>query len=253
MSVTPYYSEPGITIYCGDCREILPQLGPVDLVLTDPPYVGLKGGYKRDFQGGVGAKVSISESFGDPWGASLAWIPAVARLARLGMFVFCGGGSLLETADALKPHGKLELVVWYKRNSCPTGANVPYFMAEYVWSVKRAVGLDWGKLRTVYDIPNINAGCMATERIVTDTGHAVHPCQKPIALIGELMKVGGETILDPFMGSGTTLVAAKQLGRKAIGIEIEPRYCDIAIERLRQDVLPLVPEAPREQEQMSLV
>ena len=73
-----------------------------------------------------------------------------------------------------------------------------------------------------------------------------HPTQKPLSLMRWCVLIcpDVQSILDPFMGSGTTLVAAKQLGRRAIGIEIERKYCDIAIERLRQDVLPL--EAARE-------
>jgi site-specific DNA-methyltransferase (adenine-specific) len=69
-----------------------------------------------------------------------------------------------------------------------------------------------------------------------------HPCQKPLSWATWLIARAcdpGNTVLDPFMGSGTTLVAAKQLGRRAIGIEIEQKYCDIAIERLRQGVLKL--------------
>jgi site-specific DNA-methyltransferase (adenine-specific) len=79
-------------------------------------------------------------------------------------------------------------------------------------------------------------------------GSSCHPTQKPLGLINLLLKQFsdmGETILDPFMGSGTTLVAAKQLGRCAIGIEIEEKYCAIAVERLRQDVLPLVALEPQ--------
>jgi site-specific DNA-methyltransferase (adenine-specific) len=77
---------------------------------------------------------------------------------------------------------------------------------------------------------------MAKERICID-GFAAHPAQKPISLIKNLLSVGGDLLLDPFMGSGTTLVAAKQLGRKAIGIEIEEKYCEIAAKRLGQEVL----------------
>lgn len=67
-----------------------------------------------------------------------------------------------------------------------------------------------------------------------------HPCPKPLRLFKWLLSLhAGYTILDPFMGSGTTLVAAKQLGRKAVGIEIEERYCEIAVERLKQGVLAL--------------
>ena len=66
-----------------------------------------------------------------------------------------------------------------------------------------------------------------------------HPTEKPLALITELLSKSPGTILDPFMGSGTTLVAAKALSRKAIGIEIEEKYCEIAVRRLAQEVLPL--------------
>jgi site-specific DNA-methyltransferase (adenine-specific) len=74
-----------------------------------------------------------------------------------------------------------------------------------------------------------------------------HPTVKPLGVISRLMKVGsmeGQAILDPFMGSGTTLRAAKDLGRRAIGIEIEERYCEIAANRLLQGVLDLAPEKP---------
>ena len=70
--------------------------------------------------------------------------------------------------------------------------------------------------------------------------NADHPSPKPVSLLVDLVRVcEGDSILDPFMGSGTTLVAAKNLGRKAIGIELEEKYCAVAVERLRQDVLPL--------------
>jgi hypothetical protein len=82
-------------------------------------------------------------------------------------------------------------------------------------------------------------------RVAIATDGAVHPTQKPLALMRWCLSfVPDGTILDPFMGSGTTLVAAKQLGRKAIGIEIEERYCEIAVKRLAQEILPLVPAEP---------
>lgn len=77
---------------------------------------------------------------------------------------------------------------------------------------------------------------MATERFLEHDGTTTHPTQKPLSLINYLLQVGGETILDPFMGSGTTLRAAKDLGRKAIGIEIEEKYCEIAAKRMGQEV-----------------
>jgi site-specific DNA-methyltransferase (adenine-specific) len=82
---------------------------------------------------------------------------------------------------------------------------------------------------------------MATERLLDKNGQTIHPTQKPVGLCQRLLAVGGVTILDPFLGSGTTAVAAKLLNRKCIGIEIEERYCEIAANRCQQEVFDFGP------------
>ena len=233
----PYFEDEAVQIWHGDCREILPTLGPVDLVLTDPPYVGLIGGHPI-VQGGVGKHYNRSLTIGDAWAASLDWIPLAKPLMGLGCFVFGTHHNLPEVAMALAPMRRAALLTWHKRNAPPSGKSVPRFTEEYIWGFAQRVGLKWDVFTsTMIDTPKLAAGCMATERLVDTDGVALHPTQKPLAVIKWLLGVGGETILDPFMGSGTTLRAAKDLGRKAIGIEIEERYCFIAAERMAQAVL----------------
>lgn len=228
-----YYNHGGITIYHGDCRDILPLLPKVDLVLTDPPYPGLKGGTKITFDSGVAGR-SDSLTVGTPWGNDISALKKASDLCELGMFVFCSF-HFLEAVPSLIGFNKVALISWYKRNSMPSACNAPHFLTEYIWAFKKKAGLVWRNIKTHYDIPLLQAGCMASERIC-EGGKPIHPTQKPITLILELLKVGGETILDPFMGSGTTLVAAKQLNRRAIGIELEEKYCEIAAKRLAQEV-----------------
>jgi len=217
--MTPYYDHAGIQIFHGDCREILPTLPKVDAVITDPPY-GIKGGSggdSRDFRKG--------QYLGD-WEDSPAYIRDVcvpviaAAMARANRGAVTPGNRCLflypEPSDigcfwtpAAMTHGP-----WGFTNFQP----ILYYGKDF-----RA-----GK------------GALPSGRQVTEASERNgHPCPKPEAawswLIGKVSQEG-ETILDPFMGSGTTLVAAKNLGRKAIGIEIEERYCEIAAKRLSQEI-----------------
>ena len=233
----PYYEQGGITIYHGDCRDIMPTLEPVDLVLTDPPYVGLSGGTEHKGVG-LAKRYQSSKAVGDPWEASLDWVQAASGRATLGVLVFCSHANLPETAMAFAALKRVGLISWHKRNSPLAVNNVPRFTEEYVWLFSKAPGLQWKIFKsTLIDIPKLATGFCATERLVDSDGVALHPTQKPVELIKRLLAIGGETILDPFMGSGTTLRAAKDLGRRAIGIEIEERYCEIAAKRLSQEVL----------------
>lgn len=209
--MTPYYDHAGITIYHGDCREILPQLEPVDLVLTDPPYgIDFDTDYRR-FTSGFNVKrikhkpvTGDTESFDpSPW---LNFPRVILWGAN------CYSNKL--------PMGTW--LIWDKRFDNGTA-----FLsdAEVAW-MRGGHG--------VYIKKVTSQGCIRPEPVE-------HPTQKPLVLMRWCIEraKGDGTILDPFMGSGTTLVAAKELGRKAIGIEIEEKYCEIAVKRLRQEVLPL--------------
>ena len=236
----PYYQDKWVTIYHGDCREILPQLGKVDLVLTDPPYVGLEGKTVIMPIGGVGKHYKVTKTVGDIWQADFEWISLALPKARLGLMVFCSFHTV-----HIVPHfvgGKpIALITWHKRNAPPARLNVPHFTTEFIWAFNLQSGLKWEGLQTFYDIPKLATGCMASrERFVDSEGCAIHPTQKPERLILELLRVGAETILDPFLGTGTTCYCAKKLNRYSIGIEIEEKYCEIAAKRCCQEVMELV-------------
>jgi len=238
--MTPYFDDGQITIYHADCREILPTLAPgsIDLVVADPPYPGLKGGTKYAFDG-VAKRSAGTVTVGTPWDTALDWIEPAWALSRLGMMIFCSHHSISEVAAAMPPSSRVALVTWYKRNAPPAIANVPRFTSEFIWLFKKAPGLKWRNITsTVIDVPNLQSGCMASERIQDNDGTTSHPTQKPIALLHHLLAVGGTTVLDPFMGTGTTLRAAKNLGQRVVGIEREERYCEIAVKSLSQSVLP---------------
>ena len=97
---------------------------------------------------------------------------------------------------------------------------------------RKAPGPRWDDLPSLIDEPNINPGCFATERLVDASTKALHPTQKPLAVMRRLILPGMDTVLDPFMGTGTTGVAAMDLGRKFVGIEINPAYFALACERI---------------------
>ena len=204
----PYYEDDYCTIWNADCRDILPTLGKVDLVLTDSPYgMNWDTSYSRFSKGSTDKEpIKNDETEFDP----SFLLDVGCEIIMFGMNHFpqwLRSGSLL---------------VWDKRNKDGTA-----FLSdgEVAW---------WSEGEGVY-IQSISG-----QRHRSTSG-GLHPTQKPVELMRwciDKAKSGG-TILDPFMGSGTTLVAAKQLGRKAIGIEMEEKYCEIAVKRLSQEYLAL--------------
>jgi 16S rRNA G966 N2-methylase RsmD len=216
----PYYEEDGITIYNADCRDILPHLPKVDLVLTDPPY-GLSWS-------GTGFKKQplLDHKAAKSWDERPNRDTLIALVGIGRQYVIWGGNYF---AGDLGPCAGI--LVWHKL----TGTN-PFADGEAAWSNVS------GTMRIF-----THQWCGAFKDSERNIRNA-HPTQKPVTLMAWCINLADEPsiILDPFMGSGTTLVAAKRLGRRAIGIEIEEKYCAIAVQRLAQEVLPLsAPEEPK--------
>lgn len=217
--MTPYYAKDGIEIYHGDCREVLPTLGTVDLVLTDPPYgIGLDTDNSRFSGGTAGNMAKKGNGIGSAKGAPIAnddspFDPSF--LAEIGKHQIVWGWN--NYPDKL-PRGAC--LVWLKRYDEAFGSFLSD--AETAWMSKG---------HGVYCKRDLSNNAIANQR--------VHPTQKPLTLMLWCLSFfpDAEMILDPFMGSGTTLRAAKDMGLKAIGIEIEERYCEIAARRLEQGVL----------------
>ena len=214
----PYYEEAGIVIYHGDCRLVLPTLPKVALVLTDPPYgigFGEYESYKDDPKGYREFVWGITEECERH--VDLGWV------------------CIFQTAKKCREWHEIFPREW-RLIACPktfvqifkvTG---PTWATDYalVWPIGKPPQTGKGRDWKVSNTANMQF-------------HRGHPCARPleqVRYIADCLSEHDNLILDPFMGSGTTLVAAKQLGRRAIGIEIESKYCDIAIERFRQQVLP---------------
>ena len=225
--MTPYYDHDGIVIYHADCREVLPTLPKVDLVLTDPPY-------------GVGEdSVKQARRQRKPGGNSRA----LANQRDYGEYLW----------DVKIDQALLDLVISHAPYACIWGGNhysVSPSSAWLVWDKENGSNnfADCEMAWTNYGIAARLKRHMWNGMLRQNSEPREHPTQKPLEVIkwcaslcpGKADIPGTielQTILDPFMGSGTTLVAAKQLGRRAIGIEIDERYCEIAAKRLAQGVL----------------
>jgi hypothetical protein len=237
----PYYDHAGITIYHGDCREVLPGLGKVDLVLTDPPWIASKAKAILNFGGGVAATVEDSftlpgGSIGDFDSGVLVDVQGVATHDCLFIVGYKELGIVCSLASPLRG-----VFGWHKRNGSPA-IHLPakLDLAFIVWTGQASLlygHQHWSSSVFSYNVPN--AGCISNgERILeSKNGKAAHPAQGPVALYRELLKPFDDvTVLDPYMGTGTTLRAAKDHGLRAIGCEIEERYCEIAANRLQQEV-----------------
>jgi len=215
----PYYQDASVTIYHGDCANISEWLSS-DVLVTDPPYgtqfsqANRGGGYGRRQNAGAGAAG----------------------------FTIANDETVEARDNMLRRWGKEKpvLVFGSPRLSEPPGV----WENRLVWDKKRP-GMNGGPWRYCHELIFVSAGFVRRDNetfsIITawpDQSEHIHA--KPLGLMAALVRCAPDgSIADPFMGSGTTIVAAKSLGRTAIGIEVDERYCEIAARRCSQEVLEL--------------
>jgi DNA modification methylase len=217
--VIPYYADDHVTIYHGDCREITEWLS-ADVLVTDPPYgINWKQGENKARLSKAQCGIANDED-------TTARDGALALAAHLPAVVF---GSFY----APQPARLRQVLVWHKGDTQGVVGSTTGFRrdAEPVylcgpWPIR---SVEWSS------VLRSSRGSWNDELAATG-----HPHTKPVDLMRSLIgKCPPGVIADPFMGSGTTLRAAKDLGRKAIGIEVDERYCEIAARRMAQEVLAL--------------
>lgn len=220
----PYYERDGITIYHGDCLDVMPSISHVGAIVTDPPYalptmVAQGRGVTRN-----AGDLSIVETAFRVHSA--VWKRSLSPDGRC--FVFCDGTSYPSIFRATFSDFSTALIVWSKgRIGMGRDFRKSHELILHCWLPETPVVTDGVGRSDVLDFKSVPS----EERL--------HPAEKPVALIHSLLSVCSGLVVDPFMGSGSTLIAAREANRRAVGIEMEERYCEVAAKRLSQGLLPL--------------
>jgi len=215
------------TLYLGDCREILPTLGKVDAVVTDPPYMLSDSGPGASHFG-----MSLNKFDGADYKAIVSGFDVAGVFGLLesicqpfNLFCFCSNKQISEIMAYHEGKGRATtLLVWHKVNAAPFANGVWRGDIEYCVHAKDSGAVFIGNAQEKKKVSEYP--------IVQDDAH---PTVKPLGLMRKYVGIcttEQQTVLDCFMGSGTTGVAAVQMGRKFIGIEREPKYFDIACKRI---------------------
>lgn len=223
----PYYQDGAVTIYHGDCREVLPNVA-AESIVCDPVWPNRPA----DLFPGVNALLLLTEAL------------SVAVVSRVVIQIGCDTDPrFLAAVPSRFPFFR---VCWL-RYACPSykgrvlnTGDVGYVFGSAPTPHKGAMVLPGEIVATKKDAPGFTRwnDSGQVKRGSLDYSRMKHPTPRKLQHVKWLVKwFGGESVIDPFAGSGTTLLAAKGLGRKAIGIEIEERYCEIAARRLSQEVL----------------
>jgi len=226
-----YYEHDGITIYKGNCLDVMNVIESAQAIVTDPPFA---------FTGGIsnGRSSECSDQFFAYW-----WRDVCKGMTRIcgpmgSGFVWCDWKTAAAFAAGFAPEEQT-YDFWRMSQMLFHYREMPGMGRPFRSSVDMIAYIKGPKHRDPA-IPNTTHNLISSYWYYGK--HKYHPSEKSPEVAGRLIgwcSSEGDTILDPFMGSGTTLVAAKQLRRKAIGIEIEEKYCEIAKRRLAQEVLDL--------------
>lgn len=237
----------GVTLYHADCREVLPGLADksAGLVLTDPPYAVSKAGVTHVRQSGMGSR-RLDFFAGDAdWNATIRlWLEVLYHTTCIiaddaSVYAWVGHREFGPTVSLLEREGmETRFLVWAKAcpappppgSGWPSGAELCVFgyrQGKRCWT---HTGSNPPPRSNVFEADSFRFG---------QPGKEDHPTQKPLSVLAPLIEassIAGDLVLDPFAGSGSTLVAAYRLQRRAIGIEIEERYCEVAAKRLEREM-----------------
>lgn len=220
-------------IICGDCLEVMKQIekGSIDLVVTDPPYKTITGG-DSDGKNSVRPKGMLGGNrrlFKHQDINHFSWLKEIYRVLKDGThcYVFTNSLNLKNILNSAEQAGFLlhNILVWEKNNCTPS----QFYMknAEYVLFLRK------GRAKWIKNIGTSKT----VHRFINIIGKKKHPTEKPVDLIAFYIQNSSEqdsVVLDPFLGSGTTAEAAIKTGRKFIGIELDPHYCNIAKDRIEK-------------------
>ena len=201
----PYYETELGKLYHGDCLEIMPHLEPVDLVLTDPPYgIGYDKSQDKMAKNGRVSNGGRWKEYGDAWDYKVE-----INKILVGKNQIIWGGQYYNLPSDRK------WLIWNKiQRSIMTDG-------EMAWT-------SFNKGLHIFDMSRADA-------YINKTDGKFHPIQKPIQLFEWCLKFQDGSVLDPFLGSGTTAIACERLNRRWIGIEIEEKYCEIAAKRIEKE------------------
>lgn len=228
-----WWEDGTVRLYHGDCRDLdtdIVEAGSVDLLLTDPPYGRMYRGFGLTTQNANIAADGARQGMRTLRGCLSGLDELLSPTAHL--LVMCHWQSWPDFYDVMASHGKIQnALIWHKdrggMGDCEVGYAVDYEVVLYATRGRR--GLAGGRPSAVITgIPP----CSARARS--------HPTEKPEALMETLIKrhaPEGGLVVDPFVGAGSTLVAARRLGMRAVGVDIDRRWCDVVAERLRQGEL----------------
>lgn len=205
----PYYSNNYITIYNCDCNELIGTID-YDILLTDPPY-GME--YQSNYRAIKHRKIINDDSF------PIETISEYILLACNASYVFCRWDNIYTMP---KPKS---LIAWVKNNW--TAGDLKH---EHGRQWEACLFYPGANHRFIKRIPDVIFSAK--------TNNELHPTQKPTELLRKIIGANeGDVIFDPYAGSGTTLIAARDCGRKAIGVEVDERYCEIIAKRLCKNTL----------------
>ena len=225
----PYYQKDGITLYHGDCLEILPTLPKVDAVITDPPYlIGGNSIGNSNSKSGTWADLNNSAFWFSTW-YRLSWGKLIVNKGHFATFCNWRTQPLVICAMAAAGMSATSCLIWDKDWIGPAYKNAlrPTYEMVIISSMSEAEIKD----RCLSDIWRVRW-------MAAHSADSIHPAEKPVVLLRKLsnaLTTEENIILDPFMGSGTTGIACVRSGRQFIGIEIEEKYCEIAAKRIAME------------------